>query len=274
MNYLRRVTPHCVLYHKALRRRGFFPRRSRKVAIVGDSFTYGEGVADEQTLGYLLAQAYPGINFPNLGLPGINIHTVRGRIGDYQRQPSAARTVIYFYSLNDALVPDDVDPNSYCQRNDKLCEARGEPEQGFGGRILKLSNILTLMQRQRLLRERTRRVLHGFQEAYFSPRNKLQIQDTVSTLAAINRDVSKRGGRLHVVIYPVLYRLNAEYPFESIHRFLLDVCKQHGLSCVDGYLAFEDRLSWKEYRVHPADSHPNGRANKRLVEHLTTRLKL
>jgi len=274
IEYLRRAAPHCVLYDAERRRAGFFPRRRRQVAIVGDSFTFGEGVANEQTLGYLLGRAFPEINFRNLGVPGINAPLVQDRVRDHLGAWPAVPTVIYFYNLNDALVPDGVDHNSYCVIGDFLCEALSDPDQG-SSRLLELSSILSLLQRQRRLQERTQRVLWGFQEAYFGKRNKPYLRDTLAVLSSMHRELKSHGGRLHVVIYPVLFRAaEGEYPFLRIHGLLMEACKRRGLSCLDGYRAFAGPATWSTYRVHPADSHPNGRANWRLVQYLSSRLKL
>lgn len=79
--YLRAHTPDCVIYDRRSRRHGFFPGRARTVALVGDSFTQGEGVKDQDTLGYLLGQRYGEVNFQTVGIPVETSQCWRSRCG-------------------------------------------------------------------------------------------------------------------------------------------------------------------------------------------------
>ncbi|MFA5388533.1 MAG: hypothetical protein WC312_02125 [Candidatus Omnitrophota bacterium] len=78
IEYLVDKTPYCIVYDGQKRREGFFADREREVAIVGDSFVFGEGVKEEDTLGYLLGLKFTKANFKNYGSTGlISSHSLR-----------------------------------------------------------------------------------------------------------------------------------------------------------------------------------------------------
>jgi hypothetical protein len=76
MTELADATPYCIVLDWVERKRGFFREREKEVAIVGDSFAFGSGVLNEDTLGYLLGLRFTSINFKNFGWPGFNISAV------------------------------------------------------------------------------------------------------------------------------------------------------------------------------------------------------
>ena len=51
-------------------------RRGRKIALVGDSFAFGQGVAFDQTFGALLETGLPGTAVDNLAMPGFGLDQI------------------------------------------------------------------------------------------------------------------------------------------------------------------------------------------------------
>ena len=268
VEYLRRHAPDCVLYDRRRRRHGFSPGRARRVALLGDSFTQGEGMRDQETLGYLLGQHYRAVNFQTLGIPGGGIGVLMVALQDYLRNPDAARSVIYFYNLNDARARDGVDHSTFCAGD--VMEMKPDLLHTLANR----SNLAYLIHRQRWQRARTERITGCFLSAYQDARNRWYVQETFKILGIMNRMVRASGGKLHVVVYPVPYRVDGVYAFEPIHRMVMERCERAGARCIDGLAAFSQERSWARLRVHPTDSHPNGEANRLMVKLLAQKLKL
>ena len=99
---------YCVLYDKKQRRQGYNPNRKRQVAIVGDSFVFGNGVKEKDTLGYILNARYIQINFQNWGQSGANIDEVVGQCKEIIESAPKVDEVIYFYNLNDVRMSEEI----------------------------------------------------------------------------------------------------------------------------------------------------------------------
>lgn len=72
-----------------------------------------------------------------------------------------------------------------------------------------------------------------------------------------------------IIIYPLFYKdVFGKYPFIPLHSFLKKACEERGILCIDAYPAFDKYYSLAKFTVHPIDFHPNGAANRLIVEYL------
>ncbi len=255
--------PHCIVYRKKTRKDGFHKGRERRVALIGDSFTFGEGVPDEDTLGHILGQRFPRVNFLTLARPGADVRQVNN-MSIEAVEKMKVRDVIYFYNLNDVIVGEDLEASLYPAGVDT---ARDDRPAALNW-LADLSRIVGLLLLAYENHRASSRTVGDYLAAYHGAGNGKNLRDTLSLLTEMHGAAAGKGGRFLVVIYPYLYRsVWGSYPFSSVHALLLAHCKKHGLRCVDGAGALEGR-SVTRYQVHPADSHPNGLANRALVEYL------
>ena len=126
-----------------------------------------------------------------------------------------------------------------------------------------LENTIVLHQEYNFL------TIQIYRDIYFSPDNAKEVQQTMDDLVAMDRLVKQHGAALTVVIYPFIYKdAWGNYPFLPIHRFMMDFCDQHQVTCIDGYEAFKGFNSMKPFTVHPAQAHPNGLANRTLIDYM------
>jgi hypothetical protein len=97
--------------------------------------------------------------------------------------------------------------------------------------------------------------------------------DTLSGHIQAMADAAKaRRHRFLLVIHPLLYKDPfGTYPFASIHRRMVELCRTRRIECVDVYPAFADERSLDGFRVNAVDSHPNGRSNQRVADYLVAR---
>ncbi len=88
----------------------------------------------------------------------------------------------------------------------------------------------------------------------------------------MNKFARLQGIKFYVVIYPLFYKDRlGRYPFNDIHRRLMDACAEQGITCFDAYQPFKKYYSLKRFIVHPVDYHPNGLANRVIVDYLAGR---
>ena len=73
------------------------PATERRFAVVGDSFTFGQGVNEEQTFVYLIGEAERGVEFLNFGVPGYSTDQQYLLIRDRVRlfKPDVVLLVVY-----------------------------------------------------------------------------------------------------------------------------------------------------------------------------------
>ena len=261
---------YCIIYDIDKRKAGYFTERKKQAAIVGDSFVFGEGVKGEDTLGYLLGMKFTGINFRNFGVIGADIRLVRGTIEHIIKEEKQIKDIIYFYNLNDVIMSDKLTSHQkYIFDFQNIRWFNVEKHHWFITNILSKSTIFCLIKKAFILRRETKLTIKNYLDMYFDASNQKELKRTIDLLVSMNKIAEDNDVRFHVVIYPLLYKDNfGRYPFVSIHNFLKDICKEHSISCIDAYPAFRKYRSFKKFIVHPIDYHPNGSANKIVVDWL------
>jgi len=270
IDFLAEKTPYCIVYDCQKRREGFFSRRTVEVAIVGDSFVFGEGVKEEDTLGYLLSSKFSKANFKNYGSTGANIEGVFNIVSQVLEEKKI-KDIIYFYNLNDILTSPEIAAKQKFIvdfQNIRWFNVK-RPHNFFTG-ILSKSNIYHLVEDSIILHQESGLTIKNYLDMYFSPANLNELKRTINLLISMNNRSKGKGVNFRIVIYPLLYKdIFGRYPFVSIHEFLKDICKKNQIPCIDAYPAFEKYRSLKNFTVHPVDYHPNGFANKIVVEYLS-----
>ena len=253
-------TPHCILYSMK-RHKGFRQRAPRTVLLFGDSFTFGEGLRDDETLGYLLTRRFEQTNFPNFGAPGVDVGAVAEALAEPLRRPHASlKLLIYFYNPNDASGLDEVmTPDSLIMDPEQLArERRLVP----GAALLEWSRLFRVLHATLWRQQVSREYLDGM-VSYYGSAAMGRTRGFLARMGAAARDA---GIPLLVVIYPFMYHdLWGRYPLKAAHSWVLETCKQLGLRCLDGHEAFRDERTLHGYQLNPADAHPNLAANRRMV---------
>lgn len=233
-----------------------------RILALGDSFTFGIGVRDEDTFvrrieKQLNAQATSAptrYEVLNAGVEGYNtrdeVITLEHRW--LKLQPDVV--LITFY-LNDAYA-------------DFTFLNRGEA-QGVGAEkplnLAQYSYVYDYAQHALHVRRESQRIKAFYQRQFFSKADQFLDNpgstnvDWTHSRRALERAVQlsrQHNFRLALVIFPELYSLNADYPFTAIHRHVQQTCQQLGISTYDLLDAFKGHRD-KDLWVHPADHHPN-----------------
>ncbi len=277
MDSIANKTPYCIYYNTSLRRQGYNPERSRKVAIVGDSFAFGEGVKDEDTLSYFLNAKFTAINFQNYGSPGYDVMMVNQTFF-YLINENKSEAIIYFYNLNDILLSEELKKRlRYIMdfQNVRMSKPKFySPESKFASAVTSRSTIYNLWQRSRVLKQESQSTVQNYLDMYFDPANAKQLQETLDIIKKMSAAAERKGIKFYVVIYPLLYKNSNGYPFMRIHSLITDFCEKNDIKCIDGYEPFSEYGSLKRFTVHDVDFHPNGKSNELMVDFLVEKNKL
>lgn len=237
------------------------PDGTLRIVCLGDSFTFGEGVREEQTYpamlqGMLDHRMVPGpVEVINAGVQGYGTLEelyLFGLVCD----PLQPDVVTLGFVLNDAT-----DLQETIRHNDEASRAF---EPSLPGRV---SALWQMFERQREARRLEQAFIDTTRKSFESSR----WNDTRTALRGMNEYSRERGFTFVVVIFPMFTRLDRDYPFEDLHRKVAGACTDVGIAHLDLLDAFRGR-SAETYWVHPVDHHPNrlvhGEATRRIIDFL------
>ena len=271
--FLVRHAPFCIGYDIPSRERGFSPKRDRVIVTVGDSFTFGEGIRKENTLAGLLEKSLPLYNVRNYGVSGVNLLDVEGVLRGcfYTNWISKVKHVLYFYNLNDIPIT-----KALKKKQKKLVldfqnirfDGPFAPKKKRYKGFWSFSKLFLWVQRRLLVRREATSSVKLYRDMYFSKENQKNLQKAYDSLTRMHKAVTKAGKTFTILLYPLLYKSKGIYPFAKIHQKMLSFCKKKGFRCIDLMPAFKEHPSLQKFVVHPIDFHPNGDANRLVMDYL------
>lgn len=236
-----------------------------RVAVIGDSFTEGMGVKEEDAYPRVLArllEAEP-VEVLNCGRRGYDFPALFDLFEDALRlEPDV---VVYGMVLNDAdrsevLDAFDKSLNDWIMERSRMVPD-APPELGF--RDLRLAAFVRdRVRTYRMGRDTTRWYRDLYGEA-----NRAGWERTQGFLREMNRRVTERGGRFVVALWPLLVDLEGAYPFEDLEGAIARFCLTAGIAHHPLRPAFRGR-STESLWVHPVDHHPNEIAHRLAAEQL------
>jgi lysophospholipase L1-like esterase len=254
-----------------------------RIAALGDSFTYGTGVGEDETwpaqLAVRLRELAPErtIEVLNWGVPAYN---TRQEVAQLNQRLHAYR-------------PDLVVICAYI--NDASGEARAEGEHGeatwetravqclglTSGRWEEGAPMSPAQRRMMALRERSRLVdlvdykLYGWLMGRVAARNYVadwaegspgleMVRGALSYALVLSR---REGFDLVAAIYPDLPSLGPPYAFAEQHAAFAALCSELGIPCQDLTAVF-DGQDKRALQVHAHDKHPNAAAHRLAADAL------
>lgn len=256
-----------------LRLRAFLPPVERpagvkRIVLIGDSFVFGAGVADYETIGSLLGERLRAAQ------PDLQVQTV-------SLASPAANTTHYVKLASEALAySPDLVILGFFVGNDAETEFLRET-QGPAG-----TSSLVSVRNALLTHSRTLSAVYSLARPFESTRRQdLYMASTFDNaekwatvernLAAIDQQLTSRGIRTVVLIYPYLFSsprlgLNelSSYRYRQYHDRVRTATGRY-FDVVDAldYFTAEHVTSFDDYIV-VGDGHPNGRFNALVADHL------
>ncbi len=227
-----------------------------RVALVGDSFVLGEGVPHEHTLAQTLdGLTSEGVEFLNVGRSGVNLEFAAQAMGFVRRALNCSRAII-------VLNPNDIPPSPAQREREQWIfdlvnlsrwRMEGEAEQPW---LLRVSSAARLIDQT----VRLRRITDATIQNYLDAADPAQNRDNIEAMREQFRSIAGSGVDTVVVLYPLLHTLD-DYPLAAVHERLAALARSADLRVLDLAPAFAGRDASALW-VHPADHHPNQRANE------------
>jgi len=233
-----------------------------RIIVLGDSFTFGDGVKDEDTfclqLQKELRKLNPKVEVLNFGTSGWNTVdqiSYFDQMG-YRFNPDL---VVVAYVLNDGsheLWPVDAWDDEY--------------EKAFQERILPGSYFLSYLHTTWTRYQFSRRYIQEVAQSLDT--HKREWRRSLRYLLRGKNITTKLGIDYSVILIPYLYRLNDNYPFESLHQFIGEYCRENNISFLDLFESFRG-YNYTDLWAHPTDQHPNAKGHRIIAEALTRSIR-
>ena len=233
------------------------PEGAFRVMLLGDSFTFGEGVRWEDTFGerlqHQLRSSLPQVEVLNLGVSKWNTQdevNYLNRAG-HRFDPDL---VLVIFVLNDAHHAGGLDLW-------KDFRARYEASG-----LLKSSYLASYVYSAVAREIYGRRYVEGLLRSALDEQTLWRI--ALGMLSRMNGIAQKLDARFGVVIFPFMYQLDDRYPFEPLHEMVRVHCEEQGIPVLDLLTAFRGQ-DYLDLWVHPSDQHPNEKGHAIAAEAMT-----
>jgi len=229
------------------------PEGVTRIAFLGDSFTLGIGVRDDDTLPASLERAARGAGYSveslNFGITASNTQLQLRALREYVLRFEPDVVVIVMF-LNDAKLRGTV---GYLSRAKYL---RGVREHSY------FANALIGTIERRLGHDK---LIQYYRDGY-NPESPgwLAMQASLAEAHSLAR---RKNFELVAALYPVLIDLEGPYPFDEIHRTIGGFVRSIDVHYVDLLPAFRGHRD-EELWVHASDQHPNEVAHEKAAKAL------
>lgn len=270
------------------------PPGTLRICVVGDSFVFGTGVADDETLPHVLerelrarhsARALEVLNF---GVPGYGIEDLAARL---RRDvlPFGPDLVLLSLYVNDAVAYHVVDGTRRpVEERLRTSELEWIDRLGLTSNLPVSTDGLPAAQRRAIALRKRSRFLDVLGNRLFLSlfsRHTLRVHAhswrpdgpgwaRVRSVLTEMRDLGRaRGFALQVSFYPLLDELGSGYPYREIHERLGRFCGELEVPFHDFLDALEG-VDASTLWAHPHDHHPNASCNERVGRWLAARLDL
>ncbi len=245
----------------------------KRIAFFGDSFTFGEGVKDNDIFTKRIEDylnktdqkvKYECLNF---GVGGYNTEQSLLLLKEIILKKYSPDIVILCYILNDVepkLFYHDKASKSVKRRPRELYIPEGLPNQKPPKSILyklRISKLIWQLFNNKKLSSKTIQYYHSiYNNEQLWKNNKESLIKFV--------DVCKNNNvRCYVAIFPLLYNLHSNYPFTDLHKKIENTISDKSISIdlLPEFIGKKDTDLW----VHPTDQHPNEIAHNLAAERIT-----
>ena len=246
------------------------PRRAgvRRLVVIGDSFTEGQGVKEPDT--------YPRRLEALLGAAGAGKWEVRNcgrRATDFPELYAAFEealalepdVVVYGMVLNDAARSAEFQARQ-TYVNDWILDRGRILEGGATSTLDPLDSRLLAMVRDRVDGYRTSRATLGWYREMYGEPNRKGWERTQEYLREMSRRTRASGARFLVASWPLLVSLD-RYPFADVHETIARFCVAAGIPRHDLLPVLQGRPT-EALWVNPVDMHPNELAHRLAAESL------
>lgn len=227
-----------------------------RVAVLGDSFAFGQGVKDEDVFPALLEKLLPRC-------PGASIEVYNFSVPAYATIHEAALLesdvlaydpdlVVVWYFLNDTETLGTL-----------YFFEKGEAPAFFP--VARRFSALARLAGGRLdAALMTHDMIRHYRQSYDAGDARwLRMKGSLDRIAELCRE---KGIPAVLFIHPILFRLDEGYPFSDLHEQVLAASRKAGLTAHDLLGAFRG-MNAESLWVHGSDQHPNEEAHRIAAEY-------
>jgi lysophospholipase L1-like esterase len=236
-----------------------------RIAVIGDSFTWGQGVeADERFSNRMESALGPGYEVFNFGRPGNNLPEHLDVLK--QALPISPDFVLLQMYINDF-------ETGAMKRPQPRPLLPRDTDRSFRRRFV----TYDMLSKQWALFQET----VGMSESYpgYMARNLLDpdAPNAVETMASLHRfidDAGAAGVPMGIVIFPAYDRMGprgANYPFGYLHERVNALCADTKTPCLDLLPIFSQVPDPRTLWVSPFDAHPSAATHRRAAAEIVTR---
>lgn len=231
------------------------PSGQPRVVVIGDSFTEGQGVRERDTYAAVLDRRLDA-QVINCGRRGYDFPDLREL---FERHlPLEPDVVLYGMILNDPQQSEAFHARQ-AYLDDWILDRRRMFTHGDGSPPPWPPRLWTLVHDRMEGHRVAAATTQWYREMVEAP-NGEGWDATLEHLEAMDAAMRARGGRLVVMLWPLLVDLDGEYPFAETHRTIRAALEARSIAFGDALGAFSGRDP-AELWVHPADRHPNEQAH-------------
>jgi hypothetical protein len=241
----------------------------RRVMVLGDSFTEGEGVKEPDTYPRVLEERLnagggPRFEVRNCGRRGADFPLLFEIFDEILRfEPDV---VVYGMVLNDADRSQEFHARQDYVNDLILDRGRGAPGDPLPDMGRSDSRLLGFVRDRLETRRTTRETTRWYLDMYGEP-NREGWARTRGYLEEMNRRMRERGGHLLVASWPLIVDLEGEDPFAPATAAVSRFCLAAGILRHDLRPALRGHPASSLW-VHPVDMHPNELAHRLAAESL------
>jgi hypothetical protein len=248
------------VYSAELCRGGDIPARDpsrARVVVIGDSFTEGQGVREEDTFVAQLRGEIPEAELLNCGRRGYDFPRIREWLDlKLALEPDV---VVYAMVLNDPEMSEAFHArqaylDDWILDRRRMITEESRPPSPWEPRLFTLVN-------DRLEGARVGAETMRWYQDMVGPPNQEGWDRTLADLEAMDASARAHGARLVVVLWPLMMQLDDAYPFEATHATIVSALEARHIQVQDTLRAFRGQDP-RELWVHAADHHPNERAHR------------
>ena len=233
----------------------------KRIIILGDSFTFGEGVRLEDTFGVrlenLLHQKGFSVEVLNFGISTWGTSDEVNYLAEMGIKFHPDLVLIVFV-LNDA---------NYAGGMDVWDNFRAVYEK----RRLRHSYLLSYIYAKIAQPFYVKNYVENLTQQSLA--DNTQWNEAFAQLLRGKKIAQKEQFQYGVAIFPFMYDLKSSYPFLKIHDMIVSYCQKHDIDVYDLFPAFQGNR-YTTLWVHPSDPHPNEKghqiAAKALANFITT----
>jgi lysophospholipase L1-like esterase len=234
-----------------------------RVAVVGDSFTYGNGIRQQDRFSDVLqTELPPHVEVLNFGRPGANTPEHRALVEDLLARVHPDFVLLQWY-VNDMEDDDAIGRPVFLPLM---------PVRSVHRWLNDVSALYTIANMQWAETQVALRLTVSYEQYLKQRLGHPDSPDAQFDRRLLNDLVfrcKQAGVGVGIVLFPdTAGRMGAEYPFAYLHQRVQDVCDAQEITCLDlrnDFAAIKDRQSLWASRL---DHHPSARANAIAAERI------